>query len=301
MLEQRWVSLRVKGADMEKINLPYFYQLGVQLHPLTQKSVQDDRVIDIIIATFDAEDVTESLLDRFSMLSVCRNCGQELLNAVKETRTWFMGLMKEDLDKLQNPDATVKLRFDRVIAKAKEFETILSAELQTLTTYHATQKGIYDTADLIERAENILPPAVLNKIDEKVKEEIRWSGRCLAFDNATASAFHMMRATELVLHKYYLSVCKPKTNKKLENWGAYIAKLGELDDPNVKEVISLIQQIKDQHRNLIMHPEIVLAPDEAFGLFEIAKSAIIAMASKLTPPEAKDDEPVEPKKKAKAQ
>ena len=134
---------------------------------------------------------------------------------------------------------------------------------------------------MIDRTEKVLPESVLKKISIAIVEEIRQSGRCLAFDVATASAFHIMRATESVIHKYYLQVCKPKSKKKLDSWGIYIAKLSQSQDPQVKEVVALLQQIKDRHRNLIMHPEIVLTPDEAFTLFEIAQSAIITMAGNL--------------------
>lgn len=157
----------------------------------------------------------------------------------------------------------------------------MSAELQTLATYNITQKGIYSTTDLVERAERILPEQVLGRIGRMAAGEVRESGKCLALDCATASAFHMMRATEEVMHRYYVSVCKPKPAKRLENWGAYIAALNKSSKPEVKEIVAMVQQIKDRHRNLIMHPEIVLTIDEAFTLFEIAQGAIIAMADNL--------------------
>jgi hypothetical protein len=47
------------------------------------------------------------------------------------------------------------------------------------------------------------------------------------------------------------------------------------------------QQIKDNERNLIMHPERVLSADDAFRLFEIAKTAIITMSTFL--PEIKKE------------
>jgi hypothetical protein len=46
-------------------------------------------------------------------------------------------------------------------------------------------------------------------------------------------------------------------------------------------VLAFLQQIKDQDRNLIMHPEVVLQPDEALTLFEVTKGAILMMAEKL--------------------
>ena len=96
-----------------------------------------------------------------------------------------------------------------------------------------------------------------------------------------------MRASEAVMHQYYLAVCKPPKPDPLENWGAYIAELLKSGDSSVKETVALLKQVKDHHRNLIMHPEVVLSPDEAFTLFEIAKGAMMAMAGKL--PEAKKE------------
>lgn len=89
------------------------------------------------------------------------------------------------------------------------------------------------------------------------------------------------------IDKYYIHICNPKSKKRLANWGAYIEKLKPVGDTAVKEVVAILQQIKDRHRNLIMHPEIVLAPDEAFTLFEIAQGAIIAMVNALPIPKKK--------------
>jgi hypothetical protein len=73
----------------------------------------------------------------------------------------------------------------------------------------------------------------------------------------------------------------------LENWGAYLAESKKSTDPDVKKAVTLIQQIKDDDRNLIMHPKRVLSPDEAFSLFEITKIAIIVMGDRVPAREKK--------------
>jgi len=240
----------------------------------------------IVIASYDVQPWLSGVLGWAARLTVCRGAGNELTGAIENIQKWWIDTPAEQRLK---PDLAVDIRFRQVIDKAKEFEIVLSAELQTLASYCVTQKGIYSTTDLIERAENTLPASVLPKISQRVKEEIRASGRCLAFDSGTACAFHIMRAVEAVMHEYYIVMCKPtpRPSKRLENWGVYIAEFQKSSKPEVKEVVAILQQIKDQHRNLIMHPEIVLTPDEAFTLFEIAKGAIIAMADKLPTPKTK--------------
>jgi hypothetical protein len=144
---------------------------------------------------------------------------------------------------------------------------------------------------LIEHADKVFPASILGKFSPDIVREIQEAGKCLAFDIPTASGFHMLRATECVLHKYYLAVGKPKNNARLKDWGAYIAYLYKLTEQqdnidedtvdHIKRVLALLQQVKDQDRNLIMHPEVVLDGDEALILFETTKTAMMAMADKI--------------------
>jgi len=280
LIEERWVVIPLDGVPMEKINLPFFYQLGIELNRLAEFSVDPKSRGRILMTSFRAYKTIRLLFDEFPMLTVCRTAGEELIVAIDGIEEWFQ---KVSTEKFSEPDSSTEIKFRYVIDKAKKFETVLVAELDKLATYHITKKGIYSIPDLIDRTENMLPDTTRGKIGLNVVEEIRQSGRCLAFDNSTASGFHILRATELVMHEYYLAVCKPKPKpaSRLESWGAYLAELKKSTDPNVQRVITLLQQIKDDDRNLIMHPERVLSPDEAFSLFEIAKSAIIVMGNKL--------------------
>ncbi|MFC2002357.1 hypothetical protein ACFLV4_00150 [Chloroflexota bacterium] len=278
---------------MERINPVFFYQVGALLKPLTEMQVEHTSRVDIWLRATEVDSIIRVLLDFYSSLTVCRRSGVELINTIADVADW---MRKTPPKEWQEEDYSVDVKFRLLIDKAKEFQTVLCEELQMLATYHVTQKGIYSTDGLISETEKILPVPVIKRLDKKIKEEIKESGRCLAFDNATASAFHIMRATEAVLHKYYISVCKPKSKNKLGNWGAYLSALHKLSEDStvekalredVRKVEVLLQQIKDQDRNLIMHPEIILTPDEAFTLFEIAKGAIMAMANRLPPTKTK--------------
>jgi hypothetical protein len=280
---------------MEKINLPFFYQLGARLNPLAQLDPHEAKKSQVFIAGLQVKSYIGTLFSRYPTLHVCRAVGDELVKAIEVLDEWFRGATPEQVrETVQIAD----FQFRAAINKAKEFETVLSAELDTLTTYHVTKKGAYSTPDLIEEAENILSESVKAKVPQEALEEIKQAGRCLALDSPTASGFHMMRSLEAVLHQYYLSVCKPKSPKKLESWAAYLSALNKLagegvddegdmpegdakkGDPQVRRVITFLYQVKDT-RNNIMHPELVLSADDAFGLLDVAKAAIIVMADRL--------------------
>jgi len=236
--------------------------------------------LDVWIATFNIATNVRVLLDSPYTLIVCRVAGEELISAIEKGNEW---IRETDHKEWGKEGYSADSIFQQLIEKANKFQTVLSEELQTLETYHAAQKGNYSTTGLIKQAENILPESIRNKMNPNIIEEIRHSGRCLVFDNSTASGFHILRAAELVMHEYYLVTCKPQPKPvgRLDSWGTYLAELKKSTAPDTKKVIALLQQIKDDDRNLIMHPERVLSPDEAFGLFEIVKSAIITMGNKL--------------------
>lgn len=263
---------------MEKINLTIIYELGLRINQIGKIPYDERERPTIWVGVINVLSTMNVLFEKFPNLPACKTKRAELEAAKNKCRDWLQETKRSEWEK-ENQIADDL--FKRIIDIARECEIVLYAELPALATYNITQKGIYSTNDLIERGEGILPKHVLGRISTMAISEVRESGKCLALDCATASAFHMMRAIEEVMYRYYLSVCEPKTEEKLQNWGAYIAGLSQSNKPEVKEVVAMLQQIKDRHRNLIMHPDIVLSIDEAFTLFEIAQGVIIAMADKI--------------------
>lgn len=266
---------------MIKINLPWFYVLGTKLNPLTKLSGFDvSKRLEIIMTSWGVKESVSFLLTSFPDLTVCRSTGTQLIAAIDVVNDW-VGSLAGDINRMNASDPYINTKFQNVIDAAKRFEVVLSEELQMLATYCVTKKGIYSIDDLINRAEKAFPPSFLEKLDADIIKEIQQSGRCLAFDNFTASGFHVLRATERVLHQYYLAICNPAKKESLDSWAIYIKELNKNTDSDNQKVVALLQQIKDNDRNLIMHPEIVLSDDDSFRLFEICKSTIMAMADKL--------------------
>jgi len=277
---------------MKKVDLPFIYQLGAEMHELLR--LEHKARFDILRACVRVKPSVERLLNEYPALTVSRKPGKDVLFAIKQIWEWYEGMKAKEKPDWGVADSRVDFEFQEVIKQTKNFETILNADLQeNLVAYHPQQKAIYSTALLIAHAESALHPQDLRKLEQKTIQEIREGGKCLAFDTYTASGFHMMRALELVLHEYYVIVCRPQNaNKRLSNWAAYLSPLYKrLDDKcdtlskeekaHVKKVYYLLQQIKDLDRNGIMHPETVLSEVEALKLFDVAKTAMMVMAEKL--------------------
>ena len=284
-MNQLWVSLPTWGK-MERLNLPFFYQIGYEVHRLANIRVVVDSGLEVIIAFCPLQQTLRTLFERFPSLKISQPKGAELLNLVEDFL--LQGLPSQKYGTLDfykpincNPH-TFQTAILAVITKANEFQTALKAELESFTAYQVTQTGIYSVSDLVDNAENVIPANLKEKLSRDVHEEIRQSGRCLAFGVATASGFHILRATEAVVYQYYKKVCNQGNDcAPLDNWGAYIACFRESNDTDAKRIGEMLQQVKDHDRNLIMHPEVSLSEDEAHILFEVAKGAIMAMAEKL--------------------
>jgi len=118
-------------------------------------------------------------------------------------------------------------------------------------------------------------------------KDFRQAGKCLAFDLDTSAGFHVIRAAETLIRKYYSAVTGVQEMKsKDRNWGAYVRNLkSQLEQGNKQvnpKIIALIDQVREHHRNPVMHPEVTLSPAEALSLFNIAQSVIISLATELT-------------------
>lgn len=298
MLEEKWVSIQLENVSMKKLNINYFYQLGSHLTPLTRVATMPDEFDEwsIVHHSRGAQSSIKRLIAAYPELSVCKSAAPDFLEHLDWYIKWYDKRSAEGDKEKVTSGSTAFLLLER---SAEAFESVLLAELQNLQAFHVTGKRAYDTLTLIDHFEKSFSDTALNKIDTKIVKEINEGGRCLAFDCYTAFGFHIMRATEAVLHQYYIVVCKPASQAPLHNWGAYISALCKIEDDDVKKVIALLQQIKDIDRNPIMHPEWVLTQDESTEVFDSAKAAIEAMAKRL--PEIKSKKKREYEKRTKTE
>lgn len=161
--------------------------------------------------------------------------------------------------------------------RRKEFKTILNAELATLPTFFVSGKPPYSTEALLSGGEAIMPPDLQTKVPEAVFDA-REAARCIAFELGTAGAFHLFRALEAVVRRYYSEVAKGHAEPKQRNLGVYIRALTPHANP---KVIAVLAQLKDLYRNPIVHPEAAITLEEAITIAGLVRSAIASMLNEL--------------------
>jgi len=167
----------------------------------------------------------------------------------------------------------------------ERFETVYGEEMAEAAAYVVPRRGIFYTPALVDAADECFPKDLLPYIPQKARDEWRSAGRCLAFNLLSASGFHVARAVEGTMEAYYqLFSSKPGTT--LKTWGDYfdelekIRKAGGSPIPEDK-TLAEFRQMKDDYRNPIMHPRVVLTEGDTKMLFNNGESLIIAMAQEI--------------------
>ncbi|MEY9220668.1 HEPN domain-containing protein [Bradyrhizobium ottawaense] len=167
----------------------------------------------------------------------------------------------------------------------REFETVFAEEMRETTMYFVPRRGIYHTPALVDEADSTFPADLQPHIPQKAKDDWKAAGRCLAFNLLSASGFHVARAVEACLEAYY-QLFSGKPGQTLNGWKDYIIALEKIAATNptpspTKKTLAELDQMREDYRNPIVHPRVLLTEGDARMLFANGESVIIAMAQEL--------------------
>src|SRR5262245_28715011 len=209
---------------MIRISLSYVYSLATSLEPVLGIAA-NSKVQDNWFALIIAQGTLEELLNKSVFSQSLRSTRAPAAALLESLRRYNE---KEGDDVLQQWEA------NHLTYQFNQFKTVLLAEMETLNAHFVTQKRGYDTATLMSVAEVIFPPDLPIKVPEAVFD-IREAGKCIAFELPTAAGFHLHRANESILHRYYDAVTGGKARPTSRNIGDYLTalKTHKVGDPKL--------------------------------------------------------------------
>jgi hypothetical protein len=263
-----WISWPL-GNSMEQINSSIFFQLGKWLElcyvwaklPIKNYNIGAD----------NAKSMLESLIGGKVNYKL-----DESLPAAKKLiasiDTILATYAKDAEASASEPDS------QSYISAFFEFDNALSLELGRSPIFYVTPKGVFDTRRLIVDGAAVFD-GYRERIPDDAINDANQSGRCLVFDLPTAAGFHIARATESVIRKQMLVFGCPCVKDSQRNWGSYIKSLKEKGAN--KKVLHHLEQLKDLHRNPLIHPEVTLTIPEALSLWSMCASAIQSMVADM--------------------
>ena len=252
---------------MQPISIPYAYNVGKLVQQMNQLKPNNKLGV-TRWQLASAQNAIYQLLHQSvyrPVLVTCRNAGETFLVAVKAL--------------VDDPDDERILDFMaiwQVQNALQQFETVFSAEMDVGAVFLVTPKRGYNIRDLVDHGEVIFPIELLTKVPEAIKD-IQSAARCIAFELPTAAAFHMHRANEAVMLKYWDAITNGAARPKNRNIGIFLEKLDKLKKGDAK-VKAALRDLKDLHRNPVLHPEDTLETiDEAIALMNNVHTAVVHM------------------------
>jgi len=187
--------------------------------------------------------------------------------AVTKRGIIILKIFKEKLEK--TPD-THKLTSDETSGLFKIMEKltfVVNAESTTKYAFFISEKRI-DTKKLLFDMESLFAQDVFNVLIDSIQYDIKESGKCIAFECPTASAFHTLRGLEGLL-RVLLNKLSPQVDTSQMNWGPLITELKNLSIPELSILLDNLDRIRANYRNPTNHPEKIYNSEEAQDLFNL--------------------------------
>lgn len=260
----------VGGSAVIRISLPYIIDLSTKLEALNklqEGAKWPDCVLDLLMAQWALENfLDQSVFSPYMRIS--RELGTNLANTIKSIAD------KNDNNYILTRGDVISINTAR-----NNYKIALHAELNTLPSYFVTRKGGYDTLALLDESGTLMPEDLVSKVPE-AGFDLAAAAKCLAFEVSTAAGFHIFRATESVLRRYYEVVANGAAPPKVRAIRVYVRAMRQQGCGNEK-VLNSLDQMADLHRNPLIHPGDVLTTDEAIAILGIARSVITAMLGEL--------------------
>ena len=227
----------------------------------------------ITLSTFGADALTQAMLPRAVIEAKhLRN----VVDALSDEATGLPGGMSPFLDSGKLKDSS-----HDILSKAvASLETALRHDLNELPTYIIEKIGIYDTDDLVTKADEALAADLKSHIPPKVMEDFKKAGAGLAFEMHTASGFHGYRAVDSMLRIYCAHFAGVLPQKR--DWFNFIDAVRKVPKSNTRQpnlrTLELLDRIRAEDRNPLIHPDIDLDAAQAHLAFNLCLAAISFMA-----------------------
>lgn len=253
----------------------YLYQTGWQIHPLSNFAAGNTTYEQAIYPLYFAESALDGLVAKSVFrLRTSVKSGQELLAAVRALKS----KIDESRERGEDQKQVALDWFDvyAISSNLSTFEAVLGAELSLVPLYVVTPKAGYDMPTLIESGSLCFPQDVVMKIPEALKD-LGEGTRCIAFELFTAAGFHLHRANESVLRRYWDAVTNGAPRPTSRNMGDYLNAMNQkgVGDAKVK---AALKDLKDLHRNPLTHPDDSIDNiDEAVALMNGIHTVIVHM------------------------
>lgn len=195
-------------------------------------------------------------------------------------RSITFGKMEKALRDLGENDKVSEQLVGDIQSEFTTIENIVFAEALTKRIYVLPNRR-FNTDALLNEPSKLLKDGAFGKLEEIARIDFSSSCRCILFGEATAAAFHILRATESVLRSYY---CHHRRQNRLAKpmWGPMVDQLrAKTRNRPPEALLTSLDLIRTAYRNPTQHPEAIYEIDSAQDLFGVCLDVIGKMTEEL--------------------
>lgn len=273
-----WLRSGIPEDAMKPMDVYYFFFLGSVVGVMGEVEAGDNRARYRQSAALGVHHLR-------GLLSTPKGQGSVLASAIDEAY-----ILKRESDAICAGDAqqVSEEEAKKVRTAYRAFSTAFRQVLLREPAFYPQRVGIFDTMKLVENADEALPQEIRDRVPHRALTDWKLAGKCLVFGLSSACGFHTVRSVETLIHDYYVQVTGDANMKRKDrNWGAYVRNLNrhlKMHPGSSKvdpKLVALIDQIREHHRNVVIHPEESLNQSQATILFSICLSAIISFVQEI--------------------
>ena len=188
--------------------------------------------------------------------------------------------MKKELDAAGADQPPPSGLVQKIRTEFERVENVVFAEALTKKIYVLPSRR-FNTEYLLADPKKLLKAGAFEKLEEIARIDFSSSCRCILFGEATASAFHILRATESVLKSYYFHHRRQKRLAK-PMWGSMVDQLrAKTRNKPPDALLASLDVIRTAYRNPTQHPEAIYEIDSAQDLFGVCLDVIGKMTEEL--------------------
>jgi hypothetical protein len=190
--------------------------------------------------------------------------------------------LKLFLDELKKEGAPNRMITSKEVQRMSEImhvvELMVFAEAQTKKIYILTESR-FSLDSLINKPWQMFAKGVFICLPKMAAYDISEAFMCIVLSRATATAFHILRATEATLLAYYCQVVK-RGRVKQTMWGNMVNHLRTRRNPD-ESLLQRLDYIRNTYRNPTSHPEASYTIEQAQDLLGLCIDVINAMSKTL--------------------
>lgn len=193
--------------------------------------------------------------------------------------------LKQFLDRLKQEDAQERAITSQEFKTLSEImnivEEMVFAEAQTKKIYILTESR-FSLDSLINKPWQMFAKGAFSRFPKLAVYDVSEAFMCIILSRATATAFHILRATEATLRAYYCQVVK--RGRKQLMWGNMVNHLRTRRKSD-ESLLNRLDYIRATYRNPTSHPEARYTIEQAQDLIGLCIDVMNAMSKKLPKPQ----------------